>query len=248
MCRSPRPITRACALALHAHVESALAVVGPSPLPHVFHERLVAANVDGSTDVPGDAEERRPPPYASLAMTEALYDAAASALNLGSEVLVCSIILIERVMRAVGVAKGPVRMCTVRHLLAAALTVAAKFLGDECDDTILIDVRRALVMPSATTLAECELELLHLVNFDVVVAPALYSTYVFALIGVADAYEPHRGALEAPSCDLPRAAQGECASARLRRSSESEVELLGLAQTMASSPIEWRAEQRRLAI
>eukprot|EP00304_Pavlova_gyrans_P000695 CAMPEP_0206046428 /NCGR_PEP_ID=MMETSP1466-20131121/18572_1 /ASSEMBLY_ACC=CAM_ASM_001126 /TAXON_ID=44452 /ORGANISM="Pavlova gyrans, Strain CCMP608" /LENGTH=232 /DNA_ID=CAMNT_0053421401 /DNA_START=76 /DNA_END=771 /DNA_ORIENTATION=- len=97
------------------------------------------------------------------------------------EVPIIALVLIERLVRVVGV--GLVRRQTVRPLVATAFVLACKVWFD--DLTHIVDFCEIVAGGDRTwlkRLARCELELLSRTGFDVTVRPRAFATYYFALL------------------------------------------------------------------
>jgi hypothetical protein len=112
---------------------------------------------------------------------------AAYTLGLDSEVLVMSVVLIERLMRAVGTERGPLRPRNVRWLLATALSLAAKTYYDE--PVGLSDIQGFLLKENSSTasLAACELQFLALIKYRTLISAGVFQQYRSAILELLEA-------------------------------------------------------------
>lgn len=180
----PAVVIRACAIAVHVHIESKHAL---QPLPSALNR--FAEHWQTSR---------------SLISLESLFERAYSSLYLSPEILIYSVILIERLMRAVGADSGALRLSTARRLVATALAIAAKFCSDEVEPTILTDLEDAFTLQYGTTLMECELDFLTLIRYRLNVEPTLFSTYHVALLSTMERHDGIQAKSSAVQKPAPR--------------------------------------------
>ncbi|KAJ1634698.1 hypothetical protein T492DRAFT_864736 [Pavlovales sp. CCMP2436] len=168
-------LVNGCALALHMHIEALqLAPVLPeNPLPAFDEWRGFNFELAPSAD--------------SLQLIHHMLSVSAHTLGVSSEVLVMSVVLIERLMRAVGTERGPLRPRNLRRLLATGLSLAAKTYYDE--PLGLADIQGFLLQNSASTasLAECELQFLTLIRFKTFVPAGVFQQYRSAALELLEA-------------------------------------------------------------
>lgn len=189
-------LIHACALALHARIEalhllhtsdaSVLDGASPSawcalphcPLPLAFCE---PRSLSGSED---DDDGSRAGEFAEqLASLETLTTVrtilvkAHVTLNVQPETTVLAIFLIERLVNAVGARFGPLRLRTLRMLLACGVAIASKYHDDY--DISLHGIRRCVLenRVPAKTFARCESFFLARLRYRVHCDPALYARY-----------------------------------------------------------------------
>jgi len=166
-------LVNGCALALHMHIEALqLAPVLPeNPLLPAFDEWH------------GVNFEPAPSAY-SLQLIHHMLSVAAHTLGLDSEVLVMSVVLIERLVRAVGTERGPLRPRNLRRLLATGLSLTAKSYYDE--PLGLTDIQGFLLQHSASTasMAACELQFLTLIKYKTIVSAGVFRQYHSAILGL----------------------------------------------------------------
>jgi hypothetical protein len=166
-------LVNGCTLALYTHIEALhLAPALPeNPLPAFDEWRGV--NVEPFAD--------------SLQLIFHTLSEAAYTLGLDSEVLVMSVVLIERLMRAVGTERVPLRPRNVRWLLATALSLAAKTYYDE--PVGLADIQGFLLEDDSSTasLAACELQFLALIKYGTMISAGVFQQYRSAILELLEA-------------------------------------------------------------
>jgi hypothetical protein len=168
-------VVRGCAIALHSHVEA----VHLSDISHLPANPLPLFELE-------DYSDELQPSHLSLALLESLFEKAYVTLQLDSEVLIAAVILLERLMRAVGQEHGPLRLSTMRLLVATSFVIAAKFYTDEPANLFVVREHLLEGLASAATLAECEVEFCTLIHFKMAIAPAQFAKYAAGLVEIIE--------------------------------------------------------------